>query len=136
MPKIVWNKSFSVGVAELDAHHQHLADLINRLGEYRRAPNDAGVVDEILAALIDYAAYHFKAEETLLARRGFPELAAHQAEHRQFAEAMTELRYGTSRGIVALDRLYVFLSRWWQHHILQEDGKYKPFVEGEQSASE
>lgn len=128
MPKTVWNESFSVGVAELDAHHRHLADLINRLAEYRRSPSNTAVVDEILGALVAYAADHFQAEEALMAQCHFPDLAAHQAEHRQFSAAINELRYGARLGIVALDRLYAFLSGWWQHHIREEDMKYKPFL--------
>lgn len=129
MPRIVWNDAYSVGVAELDGHHRYLAELINRLAEYRQAPSDQGAVDEILAALQDYATYHFEAEERLLARCGFPHQESHQLEHRQFCEAMAELRYGATLGIVAIDRLFVFLTRWWKHHILKEDHKYKPFVE-------
>lgn len=128
MPRIVWNESFSVGVPELDAHHRHLADLINQLAEYRRKPNALAAVDEILAALIDYAAYHFEAEEDLLAKCNFPHQERHLAEHRQFCDAVTELRFGASRGIVVIDRLFVFLARWWRHHILLEDRKYIPYV--------
>lgn len=52
MPKIVWNESYSVGVAELDTHHRQLADLINRLTEYRQIPCNLAFVDDTLATTL------------------------------------------------------------------------------------
>ena len=128
MRKIIWDPSFSVGVDELDGHHQHLGVLINRLAEHIRSPGDGGAVGDILIELADYAIYHFRHEELMMARHGFPQLASHRAEHLQFCEMVAELSYGATLGIVDLSQLFAFLTRWWACHILQEDMKYKPFL--------
>lgn len=125
--KIVWEPSFSVGVAKLDEHHQVMARLINRLADFVRRPGNAGMVAEIVAALGEYADYHFIYEEGLMAEYGFPALEAQQDEHRLFCELIAETRYRMSLGITDDGRLLTYLMDWWRSHILEHDMQYKAF---------
>lgn len=135
MRKIFWDESFSVGDAELDGHHQQLAKLINRLADHLESPSNAAAVGDILIELADYASYHFKREEELMARCGFPHVKAHRGEHLHFYEAMMEISYGATLGIVNIEQLFTYLNDWWTHHIMREDKKYKPFLEAAPRAS-
>lgn len=127
MPKITWHPSYSVGVEELDEHHQHLAHLINQLpGCFADADHSEKLVD-ILTALVSYAKYHFEYEERFMAEHDYPLLEPHRAEHVQFCEVIAETCYGASLGVIGAQDLYSYLTRWWKHHILHEDMKYKPY---------
>ncbi len=63
MPIIEWNEQFVLGVPEFDEHHQHLVMLLNKT--YDDFINGASkeTLSLILDELIDYATYHFAAEE-------------------------------------------------------------------------
>jgi hemerythrin len=127
-PKIVWTDSLSVGAPLLDRHHQELARLINELADHLSAPADSKELLNILTALDYYAGYHFEHEERVMAEHGFPGLEAHRNQHRRFSAVIAEIRRGITRGIVRPDRLYVYLTRWWNHHVLNHDMEYKPFI--------
>lgn len=126
--KIVWNDSFSVGEPVLDKHHQELARLINELSDCSWEPGDHCGLQNILAALHYYTGYHFEREEKIMAEHGFPGLEAHQNEHRRFAAVIDQIRHGITQGTVRPNQLFVYLTRWWAHHVLTHDMEYKPFV--------
>ncbi len=125
---IEWHDALSVGAPELDAHHRHLAGLINRLadlaGDAARAEGAHGVLTE----LAHYATYHFEQEEALMRALGFPGLDEHRAEHEQYCEVIAEASYGATLGIIAVGDLLGYLTRWWSTHIRNEDMKLKPFL--------
>jgi hemerythrin-like metal-binding protein len=91
LEKVVWNDTFSVGVAEMDAQHRKLLILINQLVDCHAARD--GMTSEkfhdVLSGMFDYAQVHFKAEEDYLQRIGYPQLSAHEKEHVAFVEKMT-----------------------------------------------
>jgi hemerythrin len=129
MQKILWHDSFSVGVAKLDQHHQHLAHLINQLSDCIPCSNQTEKVVDILSALIEYAKYHFRHEEGYLKAHDYPQFEQHRIEHIQFCEVVAETCYGATIGIIGINDLYNYLSLWWTNHILYEDMLYKPFLE-------
>lgn len=128
MKKIEWDHTFSVGVAELDGHHQRLAELINSLVDHAKAKSDRLLVEKTLSTLTAYAFYHFGREEQLMAQHGFPSLAAHLTEHEQFCETVKQIGNNAAAGLIDIQRLTDFLVDWWSHHILEVDMQYKPFL--------
>lgn len=127
MSRILWHDSYSVGVAKLDEHHQHLAKLINQLAEQTAAPVHSEQVVDSISELIQYAMYHFAHEERLMAEHEFPRHARHCEEHQQFCELIAETSYGATLGINTTGHLLDYLTQWWENHILFEDMQYKPF---------
>lgn len=121
MDKIVWDESFSVGIAEIDADHQQLAVLINLLNEHRHLPSDAPAIGEILAVFGSYADYHFGREEKRLAEGHCPDLRLHLQGHRQFQNLLYQIAHGATEGRVDMVRLVDFLGRWWPSHIRDQD---------------
>ena len=124
---MVWQDSYSVGVAKLDKHHQHLLKLINRLAEHMACPVHSEQIVDSISELTQYAMYHFAHEERLMAEHGFPGLAAHRDEHLQFCEVIAETSYGATLGIISTVNLLEYLTRWLKNHILIEDMQFKPF---------
>jgi hemerythrin-like metal-binding protein len=72
-----------VGNAEIDAVHEELAELTQRLA-------NAGdeVFSDYFEQLLSHTEEHFLLEERLMARSGFPHASEHSAEHRKMLAKM------------------------------------------------
>jgi hemerythrin-like metal-binding protein len=127
--RISWNESFSVGEETLDRHHQHLAKLINQLSGHESGNLHSEQTVEILSALVNYAEYHFRLEEELMAEIAYEALDSHRQEHVNFCEVIAEICYGATLGVISEKELFNYLTRWWRNHILLEDMKYKPYLD-------
>jgi len=88
---IAWLEVLETGVAELDAWHRLLINECNRL---------LGLIDQgapwlwIVAAAALLAAKlmdHFRFEEEMMERNGFPRRDTHAAEHRRIESLLTDL---------------------------------------------
>jgi hemerythrin-like metal-binding protein len=128
--QIFWNESFSVGVATLDRHHQHMAYLINQLNCRNSDDLNSEEMANILSALVEYAEYHFQHEEELMAEVDYADLENHRQEHIHFCEVVAEICFGATLGVLTAKELFSYLTRWWRNHILLEDMKYKPHLQG------
>ena len=77
-----WNDAYSVGNDLLDGQHRKLLQISGRAFEVLAAPSVRGA--DFHALLNDFAETqreHFAAEEKILSRNGYPDLAKHIAEH-------------------------------------------------------
>lgn len=129
MPFVEWNDSFSLGVPQFDEHHQHLVGLINRLYDDFITGSPAESLGIILDELIDYATYHFAAEEYWMKENSYPKLAEHGAEHDRFSARVTEMQKDYHAGKVNLSiEVLTFLKNWLKKHILQSDADYGHFI--------
>lgn len=119
-----WNAKYEVGLAEVDAQHRGLVDLINRLGDLRARGANAADVKSVLEALSDYAKYHFATEEALMTSAGISveHHEAHSDAHIGFLEPI-DLIVAEAQGdvMVTIDRLLRHLVRWLAFHILGQD---------------
>ncbi len=81
MSLVKWDKSFSVGVREMDEQHVVLIDLINtfydRIGKGERKEN----FSTLLQGLKEYAEMHFIVEEDYMMLFGFDGYQDHKKEH-------------------------------------------------------
>ena len=134
MPSIRWSGKMSVGVPELDDDHKGLLVVINELEVHANEEADEEVVRRSLNWLLRYAQTHFAREQAVMTCCNYPMLSEHIDEHRDFVNRM--------RGSIAAfdanpddaaaeirDTLISYLEKWWRHHILSEDMKYKRFAE-------
>ena len=124
-----WFDDLSVGINELDGHHKEMVNLVNKL--YRAVNSNLGTesITEIVAELMDYANYHFGAEEALFELKQFPEAFSHSEKHLEYREHLAEFRDAIQAGDKsAVPQLMEFLFSWWTRHILECDKKYTPFL--------
>ncbi len=129
---IEWTTEFSVGVVVLDEQHKRMIAVINSLARQSGTTVDSEVVSEALTRMAEYSNIHFTEEEWLLREYGYPDLAAHKAEHKEYIERMVKFCDATSLRVDSVpDRLLHFLKEWWVKHILVEDRKYKEFFEAQ-----
>ena len=120
-----WTRSFSVGVAQMDAHHQKWFGILNKLHDAMLAGKAREIQQAILAEMVSYTSTHFANEESLLKMKGYPKLDEHQQKHRAFTKRVNDLKATiTSGGLVLSQDVMEFLKQWLDAHILSEDVQY------------
>lgn len=122
-----WTSELELGFEEIDRQHQELVRLTNLLHEELCCPIPRReAIGEVLEGLVDYTHNHFIVEEVLFQRHGYPETAAHQAEHNGFTaramDLLTRFEDGEEVSLEAMD----LLKGWLVHHICQVDRAYLP----------
>lgn len=124
-----WKDAFSVGVASVDVQHKKLVELINRLYDAMRAGQGSAVVSGIVKELSDYTVEHFTYEEGLMQKAGYPGLAAHKVEHKNFVDKVGDFEKGLSNGkIFVTIEVMTFLGDWLRNHIMGIDKQYSAFL--------
>lgn len=133
MAMLEWNDSLSVNVAEIDAQHKGLVDMINKLYDSMRQEHSASVLLDIVDDMQNYAVVHFGTEERHMDEKAYPGASAHKAEHAAFVEKVVQVNAGCREGTTALSMdILNFLSGWLVTHINGEDkqlGAYLNSVE-------
>jgi hemerythrin len=129
-PFAEWSDELSVGIEEIDTQHKILVGLVNRLFD-ETIVHQAGpeVLNEILHELIEYTIIHFAVEESLFRIFDYPHTETHTKHHNELKAQVLELQDKLKRGEAKLNtELLLFLKKWLQHHILEEDKLYGPFL--------
>lgn len=127
---IEWDNSLETGVAEVDEDHRNLVRLINELDAMLSQGVDTARFGAVIDTLIDYAENHFRREEEMLERLGYPDIVIHAESHAGFAHRLGAMVAGCiiEPGPDSIARLRDHLRSWLIDHILLEDMRYAPFV--------
>ncbi|OGR70462.1 MAG: hypothetical protein A2X40_09235 [Elusimicrobia bacterium GWC2_65_9] len=129
MQKLSWDQSYSVGVAELDSHHQELFKLLNHFLDLAGKDYKSEVVTEALTKMTQYACLHLDREEELLREHGYPNFAGHKEQHARYKAKTVELCMGLMAGKSDPPaEIGSFLRDWWNGHVLKNDMEYKSFL--------
>lgn len=126
MALVVWDDTYSIGIAEIDQQHRTMFSLVQGLHESVLAGRSASHVEPTLSELLQYCEHHFTAEESLMSVHQFPELANHRSEHRLITSQVNlflEEQRANKPGLV--NDLLEYLEDWIGIHILQHDMKYR-----------
>jgi len=122
---VTWDESYSVNVRQCDEHHQRLFDLVNNLDDAIKAGRGEAITQQVVKELAAYTKFHFWAEERLMERTKFPDLAAHRAQHGQFVEKVAQLQKDLKAGKSdQASDIAQFLMDWLTKHIKQTDAQY------------
>lgn len=129
-PFVEWTDALSVGIEEIDAQHKVLVQLINRLyDETIITQADNKVLNDILHDLIEYTIVHFSVEESLFRIFDYPAIEIHIKHHTELRDQVRDIQKKILTGEAAVNsKLLVFLKNWLQHHIMEEDKQYAPFL--------
>jgi hemerythrin-like metal-binding protein len=126
MNLMTWSDHFVSGIDPVDAQHRALIDMINAAAPHLASGGDDAKreVGPLLDKLINYAATHFKFEETLMQQvHVAPEyFAQHCRTHETFVDEVLLMRqqYETGGNLSGSELLH-FLTSWLTFHILSED---------------
>jgi len=122
MKELVWDRTLSVEVEEIDEDHRRLIELFNLLARAVAEEEDAAYVAALLEELVCCTAWHFRHEERLMLKHGYEERAAHEQEHRELIDGVRELqRDFLATGKRLADADIEYLERWLAEHILVAD---------------
>ena len=127
MPIIEWNVSFLLGIQEIDRHHKHLVQSLNKT--YDQFKEGTEIDLSFLEELIDYSAHHFGCEEGWMKKTSYPKLAAHKEEHELFTSRVFEFKKDYKRNENISVELLWFLCNWVTHHIRETDAEFGRFVD-------
>ena len=118
-------KRFEIGIAEIDAQHRRLFELLVEMRSWARSEFDHLAVRDILNALADYAATHFSVEESVMRMLNYPDTEAHIANHKAFINRLNVFRYQFLKdGNVGDVDLADFIQSWLVEHIDRADRAY------------
>jgi hemerythrin-like metal-binding protein len=125
MALMTWGANYSVGIAAMDEQHQALMQALNDLHTAMTKGEAREVAGQLLTKLARYTKDHFRAEEAMLARNGYPSLAEHRAKHVDLNRQVEEYIHRFESGERALTvHLLHFLRDWLTVHIQKEDRAY------------
>ena len=129
MRKITWTEDFTLGIEPFDSHHKQLISLINEAISNIERGSQHEDVSKTVNSLIEYASYHFNAEEEWLNAHDYPQLAEHKNIHRIFSTKINgfqeQLRAGNNAVAGELSDYLIF---WLVDHILICDSLYATFA--------
>jgi hemerythrin-like metal-binding protein len=139
MATIEWTDDLKLGVPAIDAEHRELLRLTNEVLEAVSGAAASPELVQTMARLIARAEGHFAAEELLLDRNNYPQLAAHRAEHarliteaRRLRDRLAAISGDNPEQQEELRQLPIeaanYFRRWLLDHILAEDRPYRPFL--------
>lgn len=123
-----WSSELEVGIPQIDEQHRWLVDKTNQLySSLASAEADGAAIGEVLEGLMDYTMNHFIVEEEIFHRLGYPETAAHKAQHDKFTEQIMDLLQRHDAGERSGNETLDLLADWLVHHILKVDKAYVAF---------
>jgi hemerythrin len=125
-----WTEDCSVGVRQFDDDHKMLFSIANELHDGVLAGNTDDSLNDTLNRLNAYTELHFKHEEDLFERTGYPEANTHGGHHDLALQMFASIRIDasrTDRRPLAMELMKV-LKGWWLLHIQEEDKKYGAFL--------
>jgi len=124
-----WDDSYSVGVAVMDDDHKRLINLINQLQTAALYDTSDEYEKEAFDTLIDYTKTHFKREEDLLEKNGFPGLEAHKKQHQAMIDEVGNLVSEYQQNAdVTIEKTIRYLKVWLIKHINGTDKEYSGFL--------
>lgn len=129
MQNIQWDQSFSVGVADIDAQHRKLVEMINALTTSQEGPDSYETASDIISRLVEYLDVHFMTEQTYMQETQYPEYRPHMAEHRAFIKKVLDFRKRLTRDNQGLvPEMVDFLTGWLRHHIMEIDKRLGEYL--------
>ncbi len=126
---IQWSDVFSVNVKLIDEQHKQLFRMINDLHGAWKENKPREVIGNIFGGLLDYTDRHFKQEQELFNKYGYPETPAHMEAHRSLVGKVVDIKNKFDKGELTVDaEVMNFLKNWLNNHILRVDKKYSAFL--------
>ncbi|HWC99195.1 MAG TPA: bacteriohemerythrin [Candidatus Sulfopaludibacter sp.] len=124
-----WNSNYITGIGSIDAQHQTLFQIANKLYEAMSTGQGRAALGPLLQRLVQYTASHFAHEERLMRANNYPDFAAHKAQHDALTRQVQEFnaKYQAGQAAMTVQVLH-FLKNWLVDHIKGTDMKYAPFL--------
>lgn len=127
--KIVWTDHFSVGNKKLDEQHFKIVSFINELIDMPAINRQAEALD-CISKMLTYSVEHLDYEEKILRENDYPDSVSHSVIHKFYVmKVQNFLKMSFQDNNDFRSEVIIFLKEWWTYHILEEDMKYRPFLQ-------
>jgi hemerythrin len=127
---LLWTENLRVGVDELDRDNKRLVAQANALHGAIQAGESKKLLKGVLDELEDYAWRHCSSEEAAFQESGYPDAAAHTAEHEELREMVGSMKQQRDRGLdfhLSIDVMNLIYF-WITNHIYRADRKYAEYI--------
>ncbi|MBN2180397.1 MAG: hemerythrin family protein [Sedimentisphaerales bacterium] len=136
MDKIEWDNGLSVGIELIDEQHKMLIQRLYEVSEAIEMVQGEGAIAKTLDFLIDYANFHFSAEEKCMAEENYPGLDYQKAKHEEFINSLRRFEQdfkedGATPSLA--NHIKDFLFNWLIRHIKDVDHKFGEFLNKKES---
>ena len=127
---VEWQEYLSIGVLEVDIQHKLLFEKFNAFLAACHSGTEADGTYRLFWFVEAYTVTHFREEESLMQRVGFPEFLKHRERHVAFTDEIGKLKErlkseGPTQSLVSA--ITTFISGWLVEHISKHDraiGRY------------
>jgi hemerythrin-like metal-binding protein len=125
-----WSEALTIDGGAIDDDHRSLIDLVNAFDQEVATAGIERAAGETLARLRQYTERHFRREEALQRRVGYPLAERHAQEHRELLRAIDGLsgRLAEAGGEAVGHDLSALLSDWLARHIVGSDLDMAPYA--------
>lgn len=124
MSFIAWDGSLAIGHKVIDAQHESLVGLINRLHTAQSQGKAQQEIKLVLMELYKYTLFHFNEEEALMRGADYAFYAGHRAEHEKFICALDVLaEEAKAEDSHVSSETFTWLVGWLLDHISAVDRK-------------
>lgn len=122
-----WREGMRVGVSRIDADHQRLIVLLNRLHYLSLAGADAVARATVIDSLVACAEAHLQVEHAMMANSGALGLDRHRRAHQAFFERLVHYRTRHRERPERFDigAFYDFIADWLLMHVMRDHTKLK-----------
>ena len=118
MKKLRWDKSYELGIPEIDIQHRILFNILRILVDAIEQKREYEIIEEIINEVSRYALYHAISEEKLLVF-GTSETKEHIQEHDKFREDIAKFReiYDSKNDEEFGEMMALYLESWIVNHM-------------------
>ncbi len=117
-----WDPAWDTGVPEVDRQHRELLRQMERMMTALVEGRESAETERTLLLLGDYIETHFRTEEDLMARSGYPLLDEHRSVHNGMRDQVLALVAAYQRNPAEVPGgVMDFLTSWLVDHMTNED---------------
>jgi len=125
---IVWKPEYDVEVEFINKHHKKFVEALNLLAHVIKERQCRELMMDVFFKLTFYIENYFIEEETYLRNYNYPKFQQHKTEHSKFIEEFVHFRNEYGKDDRVCLKMYQFLRKWFDSHILQYDNDAVNFL--------
>ncbi|AWB66017.1 hypothetical protein C2869_06000 [Saccharobesus litoralis] len=118
---ICWQPDYMLDNALMDHDHKVIFDLIQKCNQNLNHEEDSEQVNKLLLDIEKYTIKHFTAEEKMMEKAHYPNLDQHKLAHQKLLLETRDLREKISKFNAPVQQILLFLTDWWNEHIITLD---------------
>ena len=121
---INWDKSFEIGIPEIDEQHKMLVEAVNAFYDELADNRMNDSLKELMSKVMEYTDYHFTEEEKYMERVHYELINEQREMHNRIRERMADFKTLLDEGKVTVSMpITSEIKRWIKEHIKVEDRK-------------